>query len=35
MFPDAIHVFEDLEEEGLVSKEGMSRGRRKRNARTT
>lgn len=32
--PDAIHVFEDLEKEGLVSREKAPRERRKRNART-
>jgi len=29
-----VHVFEDLEKEGLVSKKKTSKPRRKRNART-
>jgi len=34
LFPNTIHVFEDLEKEGLVSKGKASKSRRKRNART-
>lgn len=30
MFPGAIHVFEDLENECLASKKRMSRGRREK-----
>jgi putative transposase len=34
LFPNTIHVFEDLEKEELVSKRKTSKSRRKRNART-
>jgi putative transposase len=34
LFPNTIHVFEDLEKEDLVCKKKTSRNRRKRNART-
>jgi putative transposase len=34
LFPNTIHVFEDLEKEDLVCKMKTSRNRRKRNART-
>jgi len=34
LFPNTIHVFEDLEKEDLVSKGKASKSRRKRNART-
>jgi putative transposase len=34
LFPNTIHVFEDLENEDLVSRRKTSKSRRKRNART-
>jgi len=34
LFPNTIHVFEDLEKEELVSRRKTSKSRRKRNART-
>jgi len=34
LFPNAVHVFEDLEKEDLTSKKKTSKSRRKRNART-
>jgi len=34
LFPNTIHVFEDLEKEELISKRKTSKSRRKRNART-
>lgn len=34
LFPNAVHVFEDLEKEDLVSKNKAPKNRRKRNART-
>jgi len=34
LFPNSVHVFEDLEKEGLVSKGRAPRSRRKRNSRT-
>jgi putative transposase len=34
LFPNTIHVFEDLEKEDLVCRKKTSRNRRKRNART-
>jgi putative transposase len=34
LFPNTIHIFEDLEKEELVSKRKTSKSRRKRNART-
>ncbi|MEM3978312.1 MAG: zinc ribbon domain-containing protein [Fervidicoccaceae archaeon] len=34
LFPNTIHVFEDLEKEDLVSRRKASKSRRKRNART-
>jgi len=34
LFPNTIHVFEDLEKEDLVVEKKTSRNRRKRNART-
>jgi len=34
LFPNAVHVFEDLEKEDLVSRKKASKSRRKRNART-
>ena len=34
LFPNAVHVFEDLEKEDLVSKNSVPKSRKKRNART-
>ena len=34
LFPNTIHVFEDLEKEDLISRRKASKSRRKRNART-
>jgi putative transposase len=34
LLPNSIHVFEALDKESLTSKERVSKGRRKRNART-
>jgi len=34
LLPNAVHVFEDLEKEDLVSKNNVPKSRRKRNART-
>ena len=34
LFPNTVHVFEDLDKEDLVSKEKRGKNRRKRNYRT-
>jgi putative transposase len=34
LFPNTVHVFEDLDKEDMVSRKKRAKNRRKRNART-